>query len=158
MSPSPNGTLNGIAIRDASRAPMTVLDQAEVSTERGVADDFRGQQRSRQVTVLFEDAWQAACDELETELPWTVRRANLLLRNVSFHPKFDAERVVQGTYTIRVGDVILQATKETEPCHRMDEQQAGLRQALTPNWRGGLCCKVIQSGTVRMGDTVTIDA
>ena len=47
---------------------------------------------------------------------------------------------------------------ETDPCSRMDEQHAGLRDALTPDWRGGVCCRVIAGGNVAVGDEVRLAA
>ena len=38
----------------------------------------------------------------------------------------------------------------------MEEQYNGLKVALTPNWRGGVACTVLQGGSVRLGDSVSI--
>lgn len=142
------GRLAGIAIRSAKRAPMQTLDAAEVSVAAGVAGDFRGRPGDRQVTVIAADAWQAACAELGRELSWTTRRANLLVDGVSL------PREAGGT--IEIGDVRLRVTMETAPCSRMDEQCRGLRAALAPEWRGGVCCEVVEGGAVRVGDTVRV--
>ena len=45
---------------------------------------------------------------------------------------------------------------EVDPCFRMDEQVEGLKAALTPDWRGGVGCTVLQNGSVSIGDPVTI--
>ena len=47
-------------------------------------------------------------------------------------------------------------TYPTTPCARMDEAQAGLREALYPEWRGGVTCKVLEGGRVSVGDDVAI--
>jgi len=38
----------------------------------------------------------------------------------------------------------------------MDETEQGLRMALAPDWRGGVCCRVIRGGTISNGMLVTI--
>jgi MOSC domain-containing protein YiiM len=38
----------------------------------------------------------------------------------------------------------------------MDEQRLGLTHALLPDWRGGICCKVITDGSIAAGDGVVI--
>jgi MOSC domain-containing protein YiiM len=48
--------------------------------------------------------------------------------------------------------VVLEIVCETEPCEIMEKAQAGLRAALTPHWRGGVCCKVVKGGTLALGD------
>ena len=78
------------------------------------------------------------------------RRANLLLDGVVF----SAQDVGK---SVRIGEVILKITQETKPCSLMDELHQGLRNALTPDWRGGVCCKVVEAGSIQVGDHVEID-
>ena len=143
------GELVGIARRDAKRAAMQELQSATVTQDTGVANDFRGRPGKRQVTILSADVWNAVCDELGNALPWTTRRANLLVSGV------ELPRDSGGT--IRVGPVTLRVTMETDPCSRMDEQHDGLREALVPDWRGGVCCEVISGGDIAIGDAVQVD-
>lgn len=143
-----HGKLVAIAIKSESRAAMVELDCAEISAEQGVAGDYRGKPGSRQVTVLSAEQWSDACSELGQELPWTTRRANLLVEGLSFTNTKDL--------TLRVGEVVLRITGETEPCGRMDEQAMGLRQALTPEWRGGVCCRVLSGGSISPGMNVLL--
>ncbi|MEM1070738.1 MAG: MOSC domain-containing protein [Planctomycetota bacterium] len=126
---------------------MAVVDQAEVTKSDGVSQDFRGGPGERQVTVLAAEDWQAACDQVGKELPWTHRRANLFIEGV---PLCETTGMV-----ICIGDVQLEVTGETDPCGRMDQAEPGLREALTPHWRGGVCCRVLQSGTIHAGQSVT---
>ncbi len=144
------GTIAGIARRSASRAPMELISSCQVTCCAGVDRDLRGKPGKRQVTLLSRPAWRTACKELDREgLPWTSRRANLLIEGLEFGPE-DVGAIVE------IGKLRLQITRETDPCQRMDEQAPGLMAALTPDWRGGVCCKAIQDGTVRLGDTLTI--
>lgn len=143
-----HGQLLGIAIRAKSRAPMQELDCIEITTDDGCAGDSRGTSRGRQVTVLSREAWQAACAELNQTLPWTARRANLLVEG------FELEETVSAALSI--GDVELEITGETDPCRRMTKVASGLREALTPSWRGGVCCRVIHGGRISVGDSVAL--
>ncbi|MCH6566428.1 MAG: MOSC domain-containing protein [Proteobacteria bacterium] len=59
--------------------------------------------------------------------------------------------------TIRIGEVCLEITQETYPCSLMDKQHQGLKDALTPKWRGGVCCNVLNAGSIQVGDRVEID-
>ncbi|MFT6990721.1 MAG: MOSC domain-containing protein YiiM [Paraglaciecola sp.] len=138
-----------IAFRPKSRATMQTKAETMVSKVAGVEDDFRGKPGKRQVTVLSIEQWQLACDEVGTTLPWTVRRANLLVDGVSF----DSSMVGQ---QIKIGRLILFITGETDPCPKMDAQHQGLTQALTPDWRGGVCCRVIADGRIKIGDQLRV--
>ena len=139
--------LKAIAIKKLPRADMEVIDNALVTVANGIAGDFRGSQPGRQVTIMSESAWQRACGEIDAELPWTVRRANLLVDDI----EFDAGWVGK---TLHIGEVELVVTRETDPCSRMDAQQPGLTAALTPQWRGGICCDVVKAGEIKIGDQV----
>lgn len=143
------GRLVGIARREKKRAPMEQLEVAEISTETGVAEDSRGKPGHRQVSVLSADVWRDICDELGREIPWTMRRSNLLVEGIAL-PRRAGD-------TIRIGGVRLEVRTEVDPCSRMDEQCPGLTDALRPDWRGGVGCRVIAGGAVRIGDAVSID-
>jgi MOSC domain-containing protein YiiM len=142
------GRLIGIARREKKRATMETLESAEISTETGVAGDFRGKPGKRQVTLLSAAAWQAACTELGEDVVWTTRRSNLLVEDI-FLPRSIG-------HVIAIGDVRLKTTMEVDPCFRMDEQVDGLKKSLQPDWRGGVACEVLEGGTVSVGDAVEL--
>ena len=128
---------------------METLDQVQVSTELGVDGDYRGKLRRRQVTILAEEGWNAAINEIgKPDLPWTTRRANLFVRGIDL-PREKGRKLV-------IGSVTFEITGETDPCHRMDDAAPGLKDAMTPDWRGGVTCRVIESGELAIGDQVTI--
>ncbi|TRY30219.1 MOSC domain-containing protein [Aliiglaciecola sp. M165] len=141
--------LLGIAFRDKNQAPMQTCDTSRISVTEGVEVDYRRKPGKRQVTLLSAVQWQKACDEIGLTIPWTTRRANLLVDEIEFNAHMVGK-------ILQIGDVQLQICMQTDPCHRMDQQHLGLRKALEPDWRGGVCCIVIQSGEVRIGDPVSI--
>ena len=142
------GKVLAIARRSRSREPMETLDAATVTVEAGVDGDHRGKLRDRQVTVLAKESWDAACQDLERELPWTTRRANILVEGLALAGEVGA--------TIRIGDLELLITDETDPCLVMEQQAAGLKAALTPDWRGGVTCRVASGGDIRVGDVAEL--
>ena len=143
------GALLDIAIRPASRQDMQTLADCQLSPEAGLAADFRGRPGSRQVTVLAIEDWRQACSELGVDLPWTTRRANLLVEGIAL---FDSAGL-----QLRIGAAVLAITGETAPCSRMEEYQEGLRAALSPRWRGGVCCRVIAGDHLNVGATVELE-
>jgi MOSC domain-containing protein YiiM len=140
-------SIKAIAIKNRPRVDMQLIDSARVSVASGILGDFRGAQPGRQLTILSESAWQKACAEVNADLPWTTRRANLLVDEVEFNAGFVGK-------TVRIGDVELVVTEETNPCSLMDAQHQGLTAALTPQWRGGICCNVVKPGDIKIGDRV----
>jgi len=142
------GHLLAIARAPVKRGPLMELHEAAVAIVDGVDGDARGKRPGRQVTVVFREGWDAACRELGVNLPWMTRRANLLVEGVPV-PR-EGGRLV-------IGSLVLEVTQETQPCQVMEAAHRGLRAALAPDWRGGVCCRVLQGGTIRVGDRVDIE-
>ena len=143
------GILLDIATREKRKAPMDTHRFATISFANGVGTDSRGKHRGkRQVTVLTQEAWDHVCQLMSQEMPWTTRRANLFIQGID---------LINSTgKSLKIGDCLLEITGELEPCNRMDEQYEGLTSLLTPEWRGGVTCKIIQEGVVSKGDKVAL--
>jgi MOSC domain-containing protein YiiM len=140
-----SGRLIGIARATEVGAPMEQLARAAISIEAGVEGDARGRKPGRQVTVLFREGWEDACHDAGSDpLPWTTRRANLYVE--------DMEPLSALGLRLKVGDVVLEVADETKPCALMERARPGLRMAMKPDWRGGVCCNVITGGLIRLGD------
>jgi len=99
---------------------------------------------------VSEEGWHAATEELGIELSWTLRRANVLIRGIDL---FNTARM-----RLHLGDIVLEITGENDPCWVMDKQHRGLRKALTPGWRAGVACRVIEGGILEIGDSVSLIA
>jgi MOSC domain-containing protein YiiM len=80
------------------------------------------------------------------DLDWSARRANLLVSGI----KLPRGRGSQ----IAIGDVVVEVRDQTSPCQQMENAQVGLRKALSGDWRGGVSCRVISGGEIRIGDGV----
>ena len=154
------GRLGGIARHDRSLGPIETIDHAAVTIAEGVHGDFRGAMaatkatRKRQVSLIEAESWAAALDDLGVaggnRPPWHARRANLLIEGLRL-PR-EAGRVIAIGKSLRI-----ETTVETEPCERMDALLPGLKAALMPDWRGGVCGRVLTDGEIAVGDEVRIE-
>ncbi len=142
------GTLRGIWVKEAHGEPMTAVDEAQALAGQGF-DGGVGEASTRQVTVLAAEAWADVEATLGMSVDPALRRANLLVAGLDLAGA--TGRV------LRVGDLRLEITGETKPCHQMDFAVDGLRAALEPDWRGGAHGVVLGDATVRMGDPVGWD-
>lgn len=148
------GVLLGIARHARPKAPMELIEHARVTPETGIVGDFRGAMKGkpyrRQVTLIERGDWDAAMAEVGHSIGWQERRANLLVDGLDL-PQTKGVR-------LRIGaEVVLEITRETDPCERMEALAEGLRAALTPDWRGGACAMVITGGEIAVGDEIRID-
>src|SRR5690606_40637768 len=58
---------------------------------------------------------------------------------------------------LRIGECVIDIRGETRPCERMDEALPGLREAMKPEWRGGVFGTIVAGGVIRVGDAVRFD-
>lgn len=140
--------LVGIACRPARRAAVTTMDEGRIDASAGLVGDHRQRPGRRQVSVLTAEGWEAACAELGIALPWTLRRANLLVAGLDLRGRVGHRLVL--------GEAVLEITGELDPCRRMDDAHPGLMAALVPSWRGGATCRVVTGGRIRAGDGVDL--
>ena len=141
-------TLIGIAKTSNLLAEMKELTEARIEIDSGLQGDARGTKRQRQISILFEDDWKDACNELGANLSWLTRRANLFVSGMRA-PREPGTRIT-------IGNVDLEVRVETEPCDLMDKQHQGLRATLENDWRGGVCCSVRKPGNIKIGNDVKI--
>ena len=142
--------LVAIAYKTVKRGPMKEVLCANVTQHSGVEKDVFGRPGKRQVTVLSVQQWQAACQSINADLVWTIRRANLLVDGLTFSPADVGKQLL-------IGDLCLEVTGETDPCKKMEMAHPGLELALTPDWRGGVTCRVLNDAMIHLGDPVTRD-
>ena len=57
---------------------------------------------------------------------------------------------------MRVGRARLQINGETKPCEQMEAAHAGLQALMRERWGGGVFAEVIESGEIRVGDSVEL--
>lgn len=142
--------LVAIAYKTVKRGPMKEVLCANVTQHCGVEKDIFGRPGKRQVTVLSLQQWQTACQSINADLVWTIRRANLLVDGLSFSPADVGKQ-------LRIGDLRLEITGETDPCKKMEMAHPGLELALSPDWRGGVTCRVLNDAMIHLSDTVSLD-
>lgn len=57
---------------------------------------------------------------------------------------------------LQIGELRLEITGETDPCKKMEIAHIGLEAALTPDWRGGVTCRVLNDAMIHLGDEIAI--
>ena len=140
------GKVVSIALKTAHGAPLIEVQEAQVS-EEGLEGNVH-QRAERRVTFLSKEQWAEVEQELDTPLPWTVRRANILVEGLDLAATLGE--------SLRLGEVTIHINGETEPCGQMEAAQPGLRDALKPECRGGVYGNVSGAGPIRTGDTIRV--
>jgi MOSC domain-containing protein YiiM len=124
---------------------MDEVTEATLVAGQGIAGNV-DRSRRRQVTIIEREVWESLMRRLDADVSPSSRRANLMVSGVRLQD-------TRG-HTLRVGSVRLAIGGETTPCERMDEALPGLRDAMRPNWGGGVFAQVLDDGIIMVGDGV----
>jgi MOSC domain-containing protein YiiM len=137
------GEIVKIWIKRAHRGVMDPVESAEALAGRGLIGNA-DQGRRRQITIIDEAAWREAAAETGHDVDPSKRRANVMLRGIPL--------AKSRGQLLRLGDCLVRILGETRPCEQMEQAQAGLRKALSPNWRAGVFGEIVEGGLIRVGD------
>ena len=141
------GELLEIWLKKNHGEPMVALIEAEVRASEGIKDSAKAPHADRQVTVLSKESCEAATERIGKSVDPGERRANFFVSVCKLEETIGMIRQIR--------DLIIKVTFETFPCMLMDVVSDGLRDALKPEWRGGVTGSVINDCIVKKGDSVS---
>ena len=139
-------TVVGLQIAKATRLEMRAVDSIEVEAGAGIIGDRYHGSRHRHVSV--QSLEELAEAEIAHGAPLDPR---LTRRNVTIAsgriPREPGHRW-------SIGDVELEVVRDAAPCKMLDDELGrGARTAMRR--RAGVICRVLQGGTIAVGDRVT---
>lgn len=141
------GRVEWIGLRTRRRGPILAVEAAELTPEAGlIGDRYEGRSGTRHVTLIAAEhlrdigAWLGREPATAEEL-----RRNIVTAGVNLGALKDRR--------FRLGSAVLEHTGECHPCSRMEETLgAGGYNAVRGH--GGITARVLEGGTVRLGDAV----
>lgn len=149
------GTVETIVITESEGAPCFEVKEVIAHAGRGLEGDryfegkgkFKKLEPKRQATFIEMEAIEAVARDYDIPLDPTEPRRNIVTRGIALN------HLVGKTFT--VGEATFRGIKLCEPCEYMQGLVGKpVREPL--KHRGGLNAEIVSSGTVRVGDTVTV--
>ena len=141
------GNVCWIGLRPARDVPMREVAAAEAATGGGLGGDrYAGGSGKRGLTLIQAEHLPAiaALAGHAAVAPATLRR-NLVVSGIPL-------AALKG-HRFRIGAVLLQGTDGCDPCSRM-EDALGSGGYNAMRGMGGLCARILDGGTLRVGDAV----
>ncbi len=143
------GAVEWIGIRSMRRAPLVARDEVEAVAGVGLVGDHYASKTNgkRQVTLIQQEHLTAVAQILGNAevLAESVRR-NIVISGINLYALRDRK--------FRIGEVVLEGAGTCDPCSRMEEVLGpGGYNAMRGH--GGIVCRILESGTIRIGDPVT---
>lgn len=126
------------------RFPMKELAEAEAIENKGFKNCIHGRPDSKRRVLLMD---RETLDKFDLS-PGVVKE-NITVTGLDFRDLGVGQR-------LKIGESLLEITTPCDPCPRMDEIRMGLQEKL--RGQRGWLCRVVESGTIRKGDAVTVKA
>jgi MOSC domain-containing protein YiiM len=148
------GKVSGIFIGPVKGKPMVGVDDVHAVPGRGLDGDrysakegtfSKKDDPSREVTLIEQEALDAARTSYDVEVDPSETRRNILTEGVPLNHLVDRE--------FTVGDVRLRGLRLCEPCGHLERLTGkSVREPLIH--RGGLRAQILTDGVIRVGDAV----
>lgn len=142
------GRLEWIGLRPSRHAEMTTPVEATLVAQTGIVGDRYRTSRNgtRQVTLIAAEDLAAISAFLgrDAVAPELLRR-NLVTRGINL--------IALKGQRFRIGTAVLEGSGDCAPCSQMEET-FGLGGYNAVRGRGGITARILESGTVRVGDAV----
>jgi MOSC domain-containing protein YiiM len=146
-APPRDGTVRWIGVRGARRAGVSAVEAVALDPRSGLdGDHYRGSSGTRQVTLIAAEQIAAIASflRLDAIAPERLRR-NVVVSGLNL-------MALRGR-RIWLGSALLAVTGECHPCSRMEEE-FGVGGYNAVRGHGGLTARILNGGTVRIGDPV----
>jgi MOSC domain-containing protein YiiM len=141
--------VHSIHLAPGRRLPTKSVDFVEAEAGAGLVGDRYHGTKHRHVTVQALDDLAAAAETLGRPVDPGLTRRNVTLDRGPI-PTRPGDR-------LRIGEVELEVVRIAAPCRLLDDDLGpGAMQALHSP-RGGTVFRLLSSGTIRVGDEVTLD-
>jgi MOSC domain-containing protein YiiM len=142
------GAVDWIGVRSKRRAPLISLDEVEAVAGCGLVGDHYASKTNgkRQVTLIQREHLTVVAQLLlkPEVLAETVRR-NIVVSGINLAALRDRK--------FNIGDVLLEGAGTCDPCSRMEEVLGpGGYNAMRGH--GGIVCRILEGGKIRIGDPV----
>ncbi len=136
-----------IHVAPATRLPMRSVDTVQAEAGKGLVGDRYHGTRHRHVTIQSQDKLGLAAQELGHDFDPGATRRNLTV---------DAGEIpTRPGARLHIGDVELEVVRVAAPCRLLDDS-VGPGAAAALRRRAGSVCRLLSSGTIRVGDEVDI--
>jgi MOSC domain-containing protein YiiM len=136
-----------IHIAPGRRLPMRSVDSVVAEAGTGLIGDRYHGGRHRHVTFQSQELLDRAAEELGLGFDPSATRRNLTV---------DAGEIpTQPGTRLLIGEVELEVVRVAAPCRLLDDG-IGRGAAAALRRRAGSVCRVLTSGTIRVGDTVDV--
>jgi MOSC domain-containing protein YiiM len=148
-------TVADLFVAENGSEPMQAVESVEAVADRGLRGDRYFAETGYyspfdvcQVTLIASEAIAEIDAATGIDLSAGEHRRNVVTDGIDVHGLLD--------HRFRIGDAVLEGSRPRPPCAHVEEMvgEDGAASALGEG-RGGICADVIETGEIRVGDSIT---
>jgi MOSC domain-containing protein YiiM len=147
--------VEAIFVAPVGGSQMQRVPQVDAVQGKGLAGDRYAERRGYwsgsdecQVTLIEAEGLDEITSATSVDVSAGQHRRNIVTRGVNFHALMRKR--------FRVGEAVLEYDRPRPPCRYIQSvSERGMTKALGRG-RGGICARVIESGTISVGDAIEI--
>lgn len=115
----------------------------------GIEGDYRsGKYQIGQITLVEAEVMDTVSRELGYEIPAGASRRQIMVRGIALDELIGRN--------LRLGEVLVRVEEKCNPCDNM-EKKIGPGAKVAMNGKGGMRCRVIEGGELRVGDKIAVE-
>ncbi len=144
------GTIEWIGIRPQRKAPLQEIQNAVIHKTIGLeGDHYSGRSKKRQITLIQAEYLEVVGAILKTgKIDPQLTRRNIVVSGINLN-------ALKGQQFKIGNEVVLEMTGLCHPCSRM-EVNLGPGGYNAMRGHGGITAKVIEEGSIKVGDDISI--
>jgi MOSC domain-containing protein YiiM len=129
--------------------PTESCNQVMVRTNFGIEGDYRsGKYQIGQITLVEAEIMDTVSRELGYNIPVGASRRQIMVGGITLNGLIGKN--------LRLGRVLVRVEDKCNPCNNMEKRIGpGAKDAMSD--RGGIRCRIIEGGELRVGDKITIE-
>jgi MOSC domain-containing protein YiiM len=129
----------------SKRGPAEQLAAADVVKSHGITGDYRSGQAGRHLTLIEAEAIATVAEKLSMKVPMDASRRQVVVEGIRLNELVGRQ--------LRLGSLLVEVHELCHPCQRM-ESAVGPGAKAAMEGMGGVCARVIEGGTLRVGDGI----
>ncbi len=124
-------------------------DHVTVRSNFGITGDYRSEKfQIGQITLIDAETIEATSRKLGYDIPAGASRRQVMVKGIMLNELI-------GSY-LRLGQILVRVEDRCNPCNNMEKRiGTGAKNAM--NDKGGIRCRIIKGGDLRIGDKITVE-
>lgn len=141
------GKVIWIGLRPTRKAQLISVEKTKAVSGYGLEGDHYQKNGSREITIIQQEHLESTSQKLNKEVSPLQTRRNIVVKGIDLSSLHNQK--------LKIGTATIEITGPCNPCSRMEEN-LGPGGLSAMSGHGGITAKIIESGEIKIGDTISL--